>query len=97
MAEIGALESATTFSRKLDHLWPAGTFTQKYWLPLIHSHIDLHLKQWSKAIADLDPAKGLEFAEPTSMPSVTAIPAYARGQAYLAAGNGERAAVEFQS
>ena len=96
MAEVGDLDSANTLGRKLDHLWPAGTFTQKYWLPLIRSQVDLHLKQGLKAVADLDPARGLEFAEPPSMPAITICPPYERGQAYLAAGDGERAAVEFQ-
>ncbi len=96
MAEIGDIESATTLSHKLDHLWPAGTFTQKYWLPLIRSQIDLHRKQWSKALTDLDPAKGLEYADPPSMLAATAYPAYVRGQAYLSAGDGAKAAAEFQ-
>ena len=95
-AQIGDLKQAEALGHELDKQWPKGTFVQRYWLPVIRAEVDLHQGQWSKAIADLDSAATLDFASPPPLSVTTIYPAYVRGYAYLAAGDGAKAAVEFQ-
>ena len=95
-AQIGDLKQAEALGHELDEQWPKGTFVQRYWLPVIRAEVDLHQGQSSKAIADLDSAATLDFASPPPLSVTTIYPAYVRGYAYLAAGDGAKAAVEFQ-
>ena len=81
---------------ELDKHWPEGTIVQKYWLPAIRAEIDLRQARPSKAIDDLGVATPLELANPGSTAVPTLYPAYVRGQAYLAMGDGPRAAAEFR-
>jgi len=99
MARIGELKPAETVAQNMDKRWPVGTFTQKYWLPVIRAEIDLQQGQGAKAVDDLVPAAQagqLEFASPPALPVPAIYPAYVRGYAYLAVGDGSRAAAEFQ-
>jgi hypothetical protein len=80
----------------LDHESPDDTFVQRYWLPVIRAQMDLDQRQWSKAVSDLDSAAQLELAWPSALSVGAIYPAYVRGYAYLGAGDGTRAAVEFQ-
>jgi tetratricopeptide (TPR) repeat protein len=96
LAQVGSINQAEALCRELDKQWPEGTILQKYWLPAIHAEIDLRQAQPTKAIADLGVATPLEFANPGSTAVPTLYPAYVRGQAYLALGDGPRAATEFR-
>jgi len=49
-----------------------------------------------KAVSDLDSAVQLEFAGPPPLSVAPIYPAYVRGYAYLSAGDGAKAAAEFQ-
>jgi hypothetical protein len=49
-----------------------------------------------RAVADLDPAAQFDFASPPSLSVATIYPAYVQGYADLGAGDGARAALEFQ-
>ncbi|MFZ0437810.1 MAG: hypothetical protein WAL76_06805, partial [Candidatus Sulfotelmatobacter sp.] len=69
---------------------------QKYWLPAIRAQIDLRQARPSKAIDDLGVATAIEFANPGSTAVPTLYPAYVRAQAYLAMGDGPKAATEFR-
>lgn len=95
-AQVGDLKQAEVLSRELDREWPTDTFIQRYWLPVIRAQMDLGRRQGSKAVSDLDSATQLEFASPTTLSTATIYPAYVRGYAYLEAGDGAKAAVEFQ-
>ena len=95
-AQIGDHKQAETLVQEMNRQWPEDTFVQKYWLPVIRALIDIHDRQWSKAVSDLDPAAPFDFASPPSLSVVTIYPAYVRGYAYLGAGDGTRAALEFQ-
>ena len=95
LAELGDFRQAESLSHQLDKEWPLGTYVQKYWLPLIRAEIDLRQGRPAKALDDIGVATPLERANPgASAPSL--YPAYARGQAYLAAHDGINAAVEFK-
>jgi len=96
MARIGDLKQAQALSDQLDKEYPSSTFIQKYWLPTIRAEVELRQGRSSKAVETLSAAAALESAYPTALPTRTLYPAYLRGQAYLAAGDGSRAAGEFQ-
>lgn len=95
-ATDGDVAQAEELSRKLDKQWPQGTFIQRYWLPVIRAEVDLHGHQPSKAIADLEVAAPVEYGCPPGLSVPTMYPAYVRGDAFLAAGDGGKAAAEFQ-
>lgn len=87
---------AHTLAQKLDAEHPANTILQGYWLPTIRGEMDLQRGDWSKAVEDLNPAANLELAIPSTLSTASLYPAYVRGQAYLAGGDGKNAAAEFQ-
>jgi Tfp pilus assembly protein PilF/predicted Ser/Thr protein kinase len=96
LAQIGRVNQAEALYRELDREWPEGTCVQKYWLPAIRAEIDLRQSRSSKAIDDLGVATPLELANPGSTTVPTLYPAYVRAQAYLAMGDGARAATELR-
>jgi eukaryotic-like serine/threonine-protein kinase len=96
LVQIGSVNQAEALCRELDKHWPEGTIVQKYWLPAIRAEIDLRQARPSKAIDDLGVATPLELANPGSTAIPPMYPAYVRGQAYLAIGDGPRAATEFR-
>jgi len=79
---------------RADHLaeqFPEDTAVQYCYLPTIRAFLALGRSDSSKAIEALRPAAPYELGAAGGL-----YPAYARGQAYLAAGEGTEAAVEFQ-
>lgn len=96
LVQIGSVNRAEALSRELDKQWPEGTIVQKYWLPVIRAEIALRQARPSRAIDDLGVATPLELANPGSTAVPPMYPAYVRGQAYLAMGDGPRAATEFR-
>ena len=96
LVRIGSVNQAEALCHELDKQWPEGTIVQKYWLPAIRAQIDLGQARPSKAIDDLGVATALELANPGSTAVPTLYPAYVRAQAYLAMGDGPRAATEFR-
>jgi serine/threonine protein kinase/tetratricopeptide (TPR) repeat protein len=96
LVQIGSVNQAEALCHELDKQWPEGTIVQKYWLPAIRAQIDLRQARPSKAIDDLGVATAIEFANPGSTAVPTLYPAYVRAQAYLAMGDGPRAATEFR-
>ena len=96
MAGTGDEKQAEAFSKELDKRWPAATFVQKYWLPVIRAEIDLENGRASKAVEDLRPAAPWELAPTQALPVATIYPAYVRGQAYLAEDDTNHAIAEFQ-
>ena len=96
LVQIGSVNQAEALWHEMDKQWPEGTIVQKYWLPAIRAQIDLRQARPSKAIDDLGVATPLEFANPGSTAVPTLYPAYVRAQAYLAMGDGPKAATEFR-
>jgi predicted Zn-dependent protease len=95
-AQMGKTSEAEAICRELDKQWPQGTYVQKYWLPTIRAEIDLAQHHPSKALDDLGVATALELSNPEALPVASLHPAYVRGQAYLAAGDGAHAVTEFK-
>lgn len=93
---MGDLDQAEALGRQLDRAWPLGTYVQKYWLPTIRAEIDLRRKNPAKAIEDLGAPTLLEFSNPGAIATAPLYPIYVRGQAFLAAGDGQKAVAEFK-
>ena len=92
LAVAGDTATAESLSKDLGKLYPLDTMVQSIWLPAIAGRVALARKQPAAAIARLPAATLLEYGDPVSC----LYPAYWRGEAYLAAGQGSAAASEFQ-
>jgi tetratricopeptide (TPR) repeat protein len=77
---------------QLDAEFPVSTLIHSYWLPAIRAEIELHARNYNRAIELLRPTASYELAD-TPVPLA---PVYVRGEAYLEARQGEAAAAEFQ-
>jgi len=70
---------------------------QSYWLPTIRTAIAIDRGDAQKAIELLSTATEYELGQPPQWPAHgTLYPEYVRGEAYLRAGDGQQAAIEFQ-
>jgi len=97
LANTGDTTRAATLAEDLAKRFPSHTIVQSYWLPTIRAQISLHDKRPQDAIDILRPVLPMELAQILSVQgSVCLYPIYARGEAYLAAGQGVEAAKEFQ-
>jgi len=94
-ARAGDLKQAKAQSVKLNSQYPTDTIVQGYWLPTIRAELALREEKPGQAIDALKAAEPLEAAAP-SFSVATLDPAYARGEAYLAAGDGQNALTQFQ-
>jgi serine/threonine protein kinase/tetratricopeptide (TPR) repeat protein len=97
-AMAGDTAKAESLAQELDKRSPIDTQMQSLWLPAVRAQVALDRKNPTQALQDLEAATGLiEFG---GIPFVTNLsclyPTYIRGQAYLAAGQGDAAAAEFQ-
>ncbi len=90
-ATAGDSAQAEKTASTLEKAYPFDTMLQAFWLPTIRAAIDIDRHQPAKAIEDLAPAVPFELGEHNPL-----LPAYFRGQAYLAAARGPDAAKEFQ-
>jgi eukaryotic-like serine/threonine-protein kinase len=92
LAHTGDRSQAGKLADQLDAEFPASTLIHSYWLPAIRAEIELHGRNYSRAIELLRPTASYELAD-TPVPLA---PVYVRGEAYLEARQGEAAAAEFQ-
>jgi len=96
-ARIGDARDALAICQQLDKENPSSTLIQGYWLPSIRAALELQKENWPKAIELLAPAEPLEYGGSQGALTVNLLyPAFLRGEAYLGAGDGARAAAEFQ-
>jgi len=94
-ARAGDLKQAKAQSEMLNSQYPADTIVQEYWLPTIRAELAIREGKSWRAVDALKVAESIEVAAPSF--SVAALdPAYARGEAYLAAGDGQSALAQFQ-
>jgi DNA-binding winged helix-turn-helix (wHTH) protein/tetratricopeptide (TPR) repeat protein len=96
MARTGDSAKALSFDEKLDREYPADTFVQKYWLPIVRAEGELQQHKAASALSLLSVVERFDSAAPAEFSLSTLYPAYVRGQAYLLVGDGASAAVEFQ-
>ena len=96
LARSGNIAEAQKLADKLDKENPLSTLIQSYWLPTIRAALELNRGNTERAIALLEASSAYEQGEPTPFVLGTMYPVYMRGEAYLKAGQGRQAAVEFQ-
>jgi DNA-binding winged helix-turn-helix (wHTH) protein/tetratricopeptide (TPR) repeat protein len=90
-ARAGDFAEAQKVADQLDQEFPQGTLVQTFYLPAIRAALLLHSHDSTGAIRALESADLYELVA-----NRTLYPAYIRGSAYLMAGKGKEAAVEFQ-
>ena len=96
-AIAGDLARAESLAQDLNKRYPLNTQVQSLWLPAVHAQFALNLMNSAEAISDLQAATPIEFG---SIPFINNISCLyhtsIRGEAYLASGQGNAAATEFQ-
>jgi tetratricopeptide (TPR) repeat protein len=97
-ARTGDTQQAQNLAEALNQELPLSVKAQKYHLPTIRAAIELDRNQPERAIEVLQPVVPYELStEGESLNEYEELyPAYVRGLAYLQAGEGQRAATEFQ-
>ena len=98
LARSGETPQSRTILEALERSEPTNTYLKVYWFPVIEASIDMAQQAPDRAVVALEPALPYELAgaPPNPPNSCTMYPAYLRGVAYLAQGNGRAAAAEFQ-
>jgi eukaryotic-like serine/threonine-protein kinase len=96
LALAGELPQANNLSADLNRRFPERTCVQFDYLPAIRAAVALHQGRPQEAMGVLRAASSYElsFLWPARSPAM--MPAYVRGEAYLAAHQGAQAAAEFQ-
>jgi serine/threonine protein kinase/Tfp pilus assembly protein PilF len=97
-AMAGDAARAESLAQDLGKRFPLDTQTQSLWLPAIQGQLALDKKNPAAALSALQAASPpLEFGAIAFNNNVSCLyPTYVRGEAYLAAGQGNAAAAEFQ-
>jgi tetratricopeptide (TPR) repeat protein len=95
LARAGRAARALKMADELAREFPMSTMLNGYWLPTIRSAIEIDRRNPAGAVELLRAASPYELGGPLPIAG-TLYPAYVRGQAYLAAHNGNSAATEFQ-
>jgi tetratricopeptide (TPR) repeat protein len=97
-AIIGDTARAQSLAQDLNKRYPLDTQVQSLWLAAIHGQLALDRHSVPTALHDLEPATPpIEYGQIGFVNSISCLyPTYIRGEAYLVAGQGTAAAVEFQ-
>lgn len=90
LGSTGDAAKAEALCRALQKENPNNTYIRDYWLPLIHAQMDLAQHRPTAALTAVEPALAFDLGTGRLYPT------YLRGLAYLQAGNGAAAALEFQ-
>jgi eukaryotic-like serine/threonine-protein kinase len=91
LAYAGDDKGAQALADDLNKRFPEDTLIQFIGLPDIHARLAINKRLYFEAIGDLRPGMPYELSMNGEM-----LPAYVRGEAYLAAHQGSEAAAEFQ-
>jgi eukaryotic-like serine/threonine-protein kinase len=93
----GDAARAETLVQDLGKRFPRDTQMQLLWLPAIRAQLALDKANPADALSALPAASRIEWGEFLFVNNISCLyPAYVRGKAYLAAGQGGAAAAEFQ-
>jgi eukaryotic-like serine/threonine-protein kinase len=96
-ARIGDATRAQAMIEEINRRFPVNTMIQSVWLPTIRAQLELTSGNTAKAVETLQRTSDYELGEGIgSLNFVCIMPAYIRGEAYLAAKQGASAASEFQ-
>jgi hypothetical protein len=93
----GDATRAGSLAQDLDKRFPLHTQMQSIWLPAIRAQLALDRKDPVLALKSVQVASPIELGTIGFVPNISCLySVYARGEAYLAAGQGSAAAAEFQ-
>ena len=96
-AIAGDTARAEVLAQDLNKHYPLDTQMQSLWLPAIQAQVALDRKNPTVGLNTLQTASPIELGEIAFVINISCLyPVYIRGQAYLAAGQGNAAAAEFQ-
>jgi DNA-binding winged helix-turn-helix (wHTH) protein/tetratricopeptide (TPR) repeat protein len=96
-AMVGSTARAESLARDLGKRFPLDTQMQSLWLPAIQAQLSLGSKNPTAALNGLEVASPVELGQIAFVANVSCLHhVYIRGKAYLAAGQGDSAAAEFQ-
>jgi len=96
-AMAGDAPRAEFLVKEVNKRFPLDTQVQSLWLPAIRAQLALNRKNPAGALNELPAPSQLEFGLIQFANSVSCLfPIYVRGQAYLASGQGQQSAAEFQ-
>jgi eukaryotic-like serine/threonine-protein kinase len=96
-AMAGNTARAEALAQDLEKRFPLDTQMQLLWLPAIHAQLALDRKNPQLALNQLQTSSPVELGLIQFVNNISCLyPAYVRGEAYLAAGQGNAAAAEFQ-
>ena len=97
-AMAGDAARAESLAQDLNKRFPLDAQMQSLWLPAIRAQLALNRRNPTDALNDLQAASSIELGSVAfGNPGVSCLyHTYIRGEAYLAAGQGEEAAAEFQ-
>ncbi len=88
---------AESLVQELNKRFPLDTQIQSLWLPAIRAQIALNRNNPALALNTLEAASPIESGQIPFVSNISCLyPTYIRGEAYLAAGQGNAAAAEFQ-
>jgi len=97
LAIAGDASRSQSLADKLNQDFPLFTVVQSNWLPTIRGQLNINRKAAPSAIEGLEAAAPYELGQGFGQINYSCLyPAYIRGQAYLAGGQGPAAAAEFQ-
>jgi eukaryotic-like serine/threonine-protein kinase len=97
LAMSGKIAQAEFIRSELNKLYPQDTFVQSYWIPAIEAQLAIARKDPSHAVESSKASSALDLGGiPFELSLSCMYPVYTRGQAYLAMGNAQEAAAEFQ-
>jgi hypothetical protein len=95
-AMVGDAARAESLAQDLNERFPLDTQMQSLWLPAIRAQLALNRSNPAAAISALQAASAIELGQIAFLANLSCLyPAYIRGEAYLAAGQGSAAAAEF--
>jgi len=96
-AMAGQTARAGLLAQDLGKRFPLDTRMQSLWLPAVQAQMELDAKNPLAALNALPAASTIELGEDVFANNISCLyPVYVRGEAYLAAGQGNAAAAEFQ-
>ena len=96
-AMAGSAARADLLIQELDNTAPLNTQMQELWLPTLRAQVELSRGNSLSAVHAFHTASAIEFGAILFSENLSCLyPAYVRGEAYLAAGQGSEAAAEFQ-
>jgi serine/threonine protein kinase/tetratricopeptide (TPR) repeat protein len=97
LAMIGDRSHTALLTKELEKRYPLDTQVHALWISPIQAQLELDRNNPSAALASLPNIGALEYGQISFLNSLSCLyPAYIHGNAYLAAGQGAQAAIEFQ-